>query len=267
MRKRRSHDITFPPHRRFARLSETRIQTLPFDQLSWQDFEKLCLCLVRKESNVEHCKPYGVPGQAQSGIDIFARIHSAKKYRVYQCKNEQDFTPSKIKRAVKEFVEGEWRDKSDLFVLCTQESMTSTARAQEIETQAEMLSSYGILFKQWDREELSDRLKAHPDIVDDFFGRAWVRVFCGTEVAQRLSERLDCNQRRHLRQELLALYSRIFNLHDRGVPVADVLPLYERYVPSDVEWIETVDLPANPESASPIGDRPPQLTTDRANCK
>ena len=64
----------------------TRTQTLPFDQLTWQDFEKLCHRLVRTGSSVENCQQYGVPGEAQSGIDIFARIKGAAKYAVYQCK-------------------------------------------------------------------------------------------------------------------------------------------------------------------------------------
>ena len=244
---------------------ETQIQTLPFDQLSWQNFERLCFRLVGTESTVEYCQQYGVPGETQSGIDIFARINSAAKYRVYQCKNERDFGPAKIRRAVTKFIGGEWRDKSSVFVLCTQESMQLTTRAQEIEAQAEILSRYDVSFQPWDRVELSHRLRAHPDIVDDFFGRPWVKAFCGTEAAQRLGERLDSNQRLHLRQELFSLYSRVFNLHDRGVPIADVLPLYERYVPSDVEWIETLEPLSGPETAILRSNNSPQRKTDHAD--
>ena len=243
----------------------TRTQTLPFDQLTWQDFEKLCHRLVRTGSTVEDCQQYGVPGEAQSGIDIFARIKGAARYAVYQCKNECNFGPPKIKRAVTDFIEGEWRDKSSVFVLCTQESMRSTTRAQEIETQAEILATYDVSFQQWGREELSLQLKAHPDIVDDFFGRPWVEAFCGTEAAQSLNERLDSSQRLRLRRELFSLYSRIFNLHDRGVPIADVLPLHNRYVPSDVEWIETLEQSSNSESPISRNNHSPQRAIDRAD--
>ena len=106
------------------------------------------------------------------------------------------------KRVVTDFIEGEWREKSSVFVLCTQESMRSTTRAQEIETQAQILATYGVSFQQWGREELSLQLKTHPEIVDDFFGRPWVEAFCGTEAAQSLDERLDSSQRRRLRREL-----------------------------------------------------------------
>ena len=245
----------------------TRTQTLPFDQLTWQDFEKLCHRLVRTGSSVENCQQYGVPGEAQSGIDIFARIKGAATYAVYQCKNERSFGPAKIKRAVTDFVEGDWRDKSSVFVLCTQDSMQSTTHAQEIETQAQILAKYGVSFQQWGREELSLQLKAHPDIVDDFFGRPWVVAFCGTEAAQSLGERLDSGQRRHLRRELSSLYSRIFNLHDRGIPIVDVLPLHNRYVLSDVEWIETLEASSDPESPIPRSDVFPHSTSDRTDAK
>ena len=237
---------------------ETRIQTLPLDQLSWQDFERLCHRLIRKESTVEYCKQYGTPGEAQSGIDILARTKNAAKYEVFQCKNESNFGPAKISEAVSGFVAGEWRDKSSVFVLCTRESMLSTKRAREIETQAEILSRYGVSFEPWDREELSDRLKANPDIVDDFFGRPWVKAFCGDEATQSLGHRLDSSQRCRLRRELSSLYNRIFNLHDRGVPIADVLPLQKRYIPSDVEWIQTLEPSSGPEPAIPRSDNSPQ---------
>ena len=150
-------------------------------------------------------------------------------------------------------------------MLCTQESMRSTTRAQEIETQTEILAKYDVSFLQWGREELSLQLKAHPDIVDDFFGRPWVEAFCGTEAAQSLNERLDSSQRRHLRHELFSLYSRIFNLHDRGVPLVDALPLHNRYVPTDVQWIETLEPSTNSESPISKNDHLPERAIDRAD--
>ena len=40
---------------------ETRTAELPFDQLSWQDFERLVFRLVRKNADVVYCAPYGRP--------------------------------------------------------------------------------------------------------------------------------------------------------------------------------------------------------------
>ena len=253
--------LYIPPSSAIQPPVETRLQTLPFDQLSWQDFERLCHRLVRLESNVEYCKQYGKPGEAQEGIDIFARLVGSANYRVYQCKNEQDFGPAKVRNAVVEFIEGKWRQKSELFVLCTRESLQSTARAEAVEAQADNLKRYGVSFQPWDSEGLCSRLKSHPVIVDDFFGRRWVKAFCGSDAANNLGQRLDSNQLRKLRGELLSLYRRIFDIHDRGVPIPDVLTLYDRYVISDIESVETIEAPSGPEMAShSTGDSPREDT-------
>jgi hypothetical protein len=54
----------------------TRPQELPFDRLTWENFERLCFRLVQREADVEHCQIYGERGQDQQGIDIYARSHS-----------------------------------------------------------------------------------------------------------------------------------------------------------------------------------------------
>jgi hypothetical protein len=48
-----------PPIQRVRLPVETAAQVLPFEELSWEDFEKLCLRLVGMEANVEHHQPYG----------------------------------------------------------------------------------------------------------------------------------------------------------------------------------------------------------------
>ncbi len=53
--------------------THTRKQNLPIEELSWESFERLCLQLARREVDVESCRPYGVQGDKQEGIDIFAR--------------------------------------------------------------------------------------------------------------------------------------------------------------------------------------------------
>ncbi len=73
----------------------TREQELPFAETGpWKNLERLCLRSAG-EARVEHCQLYGVPGQMQDGIDLFARESFNSKYRVYQCKNEARFSASK----------------------------------------------------------------------------------------------------------------------------------------------------------------------------
>ena len=68
-----------PPSTVMAPASITRAQELPLGSLAWEDFEKLCLRLVRLEPDTESCGLYGTKGQAQKGIDIYASISSSQK--------------------------------------------------------------------------------------------------------------------------------------------------------------------------------------------
>lgn len=221
---------------------DTRAMELPFSDLRWEDFEKLCARLVKLEAQVEHSTLYGVQGEEQGGIDIFARITGQEKYRVYQCKKVTDFGPAKIKAAVEIFTAGEWLAKSDTFAICTSESLRGTARAKEIETQATFLKAKGVQLVVWDKDALSEKLKSYPELVDDFFGRGWVKAFLDDDAADRLGNRLDVAEVKKLREELLLLYKQVFSTHDRGIPLADALPLSERFVIPDV--IERNIIPA-----------------------
>jgi hypothetical protein len=87
----------------------TRPQVLPFDELSWDDFERLCLRLAQSEATIEHCQLYGLVGQDQAGIDLYARRMAQATYVVYQCKRQRRFGPAKIKHAVDRFLEGRAR--------------------------------------------------------------------------------------------------------------------------------------------------------------
>jgi len=228
-----------PPLSKIKPPVETRPQELPFGELAWEDFERLCLRLVRLESNMEHCQLYGVRGQKQEGIDIYARKTSADKYSVYQCKRVEKFGPAKIKGAVSKFLEGEWAGKTDTFVLCTKEDFKSKIRANAFETQSALLKEKGITLIPWDSHQLSMKLKDFPELIDDFFGRAWVAKFCGEEQAAKLGKRLDAGEVAEFREKYGAFYRHVFNSHDPGLPLAatgavESLPLEDRYVFPDV---------------------------------
>jgi len=228
-----------PPLSKIDPPVETRKQELPFGELTWEDFERLCLRLVRLESNVEHCQLYGVRGQKQEGIDIYARKTSADKYSVYQCKRVKGFGPAKIKGAVLKFLEGEWASKSDTFVLCTSESLEPREQADEFKTQSALLKEKGITLIPWDSPQLSLKLKDFPELVDDFFGRVWVGAFCGEEQAAKLGKRLDAGEVAEFREKYGVFYKHVFNIHDPGLPLAatgavESVPLEDRYVIPDV---------------------------------
>lgn len=230
--------LELPPSSHVEPPVQTRDQLLPLGRLSWEDFERLCLQLARLESHVEYCRLFGTRGEEQSGIDLYARLHVGS-YVVYQCKRVAQFGPAQIADAVNKFLEGEWKDRATKFVLCMSDTAIPTERAKEIERQTSALAAKGVAFEVWDVEELSRRLKALPKIVDDFFGRSWVGVFCGDEVAVGLGCRLDADEVRRFRRQLGSFYARVFAQHDRGLPLppqagVPTIPLRDRYVLPDI---------------------------------
>lgn len=231
--------LNIPPVSKVNLPVETRKHELPFGELSWEDFERLCYRLARSNADIEHCQPYGIPGQKQDGIDIYAKLKNDNIYAVYQCKREKDFEPPKIKSAITKFLDGKWAEKAKIFVLCTEESLKSTNRASEVEVQRERLSEKGITFLVWDSTQLSAELKNYPKIVDDFFGRSWVKAFLGSEEEEKLGNRLDIQQVASFRQLCSRFYKHVFSTHDFGLPIAEPgeansLALEDRYVIPDI---------------------------------
>lgn len=241
----------------------TRLQELPFGDLTWENFEKLCLRLVRLEAEVEHCQLYGARGQDQQGIDLYARGALDEKFTVYQCKRVRGFGPDEIKKAVSKFLEGDyWPEKTKTFVLCTSESLVSKDRADELEKQSGVLKTRGIRLVSWDKDKLSAKLKELPELVDDFFGRAWVEVFCGQERADALGNRLDAWKVAEFRSQFGDFYRSVFNTHDPGLPLApsggtSPLTLQDRYVIPDVLDRRAVGI-------APSGEAPRVRETSRA---
>jgi len=233
--------LATPPSGRGIRPPVTTLsQELPFGDLEWEDFEKLCLRLARTESDVEHCQPYGTRGQIQSGIDVYARLREGKGYIVYQCKRVADFGPSEISDAVSKFLAGRWADRASTLVLCTSESLVARNRAEELEKQSTKLHPKGVRLLSWDAGELSLKLKNDPYIVYDFFGRPWVEQFCGEEAAVTTRSRLDASQITEYRRTLGEFYTHVFNINDPGIDTglsADIghLPVDRRFILPDIE--------------------------------
>lgn len=157
---------------------DTAEQLLPLDHLAWENFERLCYRLIRLDATYEHARLFGTRGQDQCGIDIFARKPD-RTYATYQCRRVATMTANNVQNAVKDFLDGAWAARSSSFYLCTSLSMVRTEHAQEIENQARLLRARrpSIAFHVWDAEELSARLKDHPQLVVEFFGQPWLERF------------------------------------------------------------------------------------------
>ncbi|MFE6383816.1 NACHT domain-containing protein [Streptomyces roseolus] len=227
----------------------TKARALPLEELTWQDVERLFLRLAERGGRVEQASLYGTAGQEQEGIDLFvrnlrepdaaSRRDPARRYTTLQSKHVKDLSPSKIKAAVDKFVEGSWASRSETFIYATTHSLIPTSLVDELNRQADRLEGFGIRLVCWGRETLGEQLRQLPEVVDDFFGRAWVEAFCGTAAAHALAGRLPGQDVTQLRMGLRDLYQTAFALQDTGAvlitpPAATQLPVPLRFVTLDI---------------------------------
>ena len=96
------------------------------------------LPLSRQAERVEYVARYGRSGQAQQGVDLFARIGNGK-YEVWQAKRYESIAAHDVKAIVEAFRDGTWKDKSEQLILAVQASLADTKVQDEIEAQAEAL--------------------------------------------------------------------------------------------------------------------------------
>ena len=210
---------------------------------------------------------YGRPGQAQFGIDVYARdplVYSEplppRRYVSLQARRVKTVTEAQLSSSVDKFLEGKWGGVSRKFIYATSDSTRSTQLVDEIEKLTTRLAQQSIEFAVWDQEDISKRLKSYPELVDDFFGRHWVEAFCGHTAAKTLGTRLDAQQVAELRRELTRIYTASFGVADSGLiafrfgPTPNV-GLMDRFVTPDLisTTPQTVSLPQPVDDLSELG--------------
>ena len=145
-----------------------RVQVLPFNALSWENFERLCTRLVASEGDVVDCHRYGVRGDFQAGIDILAHRHTAEgtlERWCYQCKRWQKMTPGDLRQIVEKFD----FNNTDRYVVMV--SLEASAGLRDVVADRPEVDL-------WDAEDISGQLKSKPELVEDFFSPAWRAAFC-----------------------------------------------------------------------------------------
>ncbi|MBB5638256.1 hypothetical protein HDE68_004185 [Pedobacter cryoconitis] len=159
---------------------------LPLAIMPWEQFELLCLDMVVEIDNypIAHTHVFGIRGQDQSGIDIYAGKPDVG-YSTYQCKRVQVLNPADLRKIVQLFITGNWSGKSNRFVLCTTTEISSTQLLEEFEEHKNDLLNLGIEFDKWDANFINRSLKAHPRIVYNHFGEAWCKAHCGDALYEK----------------------------------------------------------------------------------
>ena len=250
---------------------QTVSSDLPFGGLTWENFERLCQRLASLEDDVDHAERYGRPGQAQGGIDIYARKKNGR-YDCWQAKRYARFMPRDLDDAVATFLAGEWAARTDVLTIAVQASVAETRLQQAIERQAAALHEQGIELRVLGAEALAALLRSHLQLVLDFFGRPWAKVFFGdhAEVAAPALEAVDGAEMARVRRQLHSVYKAQFDLLD---PVAidggepndprlhRDIGFLSRFIRPDLlvgdlpdAWSEAAAAPGNPVS-TPGADR------------
>ena len=241
---------------------DTKAQVLPIGDLHWPDAERLFLRLLHTVRPVQYAKLFGVPGQAQAGIDAYARLPidlahgetGGRDYITLQSRRVRSLTAAKIKKAVDDLLKGEWAEKTAAFHFATSFDLQDTKLDVAIREQTERLAKRGIAFVPWGVQEVSTLLKDQPRIVDDFFGRPWVERFCRPGAAQALASNLDLHDSRDLRAGLRDLYRAVFHAQG-GVHSAKTAEPDPPFVILDVD--------PNRQQADMLETERPEVTGER----
>jgi len=245
---------------------DTRPALLPTGELTWENAERLFTRLLETQAHVEHATLYGVSGQKQAGIDVYARTiptleasqTPGKSYVALQSRRVRKLTATSIAEAVTDFLDGEWADRCSAFYYATSMSLRDTKLDAAVRAARERLAGKGIEFVPWGAERLAELLRDQPRLVDDFFGRAWATEFCGEEQVSQLARRIAPEQARAARAALGKLYRAAFRAQGAASTVTGTHTGGLSYVVLDTYPV-TAELPAfvttpvdHPEPPAPV---------------
>jgi Restriction endonuclease len=145
------------------------LRTLPFDQLEWPAFEEAVRDLVRRDPAFRNVQAFGVPGDAQGGIDI--RADRDDGHIGIQVKRREDFGGAAVRDAI-----AATRYLAQHFIIALSRTATAGAR-----TEIDKHPSWSL----WDQVDLSDRVRALAqgeavDYIQRHFHPSWAETFLGS---------------------------------------------------------------------------------------
>ena len=156
----------------------------PFHELDEYRFQKLCRDLFIKEPNIAWATVYGVRGEPQQGIDVYAQRRLDDGIEVGQCKRYKEFSPAQIRAASEEFFAhwAYWQNQRiRRFILFVTADISSRQHIAAIKEQQERFRSVGIDYEPWPPDMLQNKLRNNPTIIASYVDTPefWVRKICG----------------------------------------------------------------------------------------
>lgn len=201
------------------------LQYLPTDELTWEEFEKLCLAIVQTEFDINNCESRGIKGQGQQGIDIFAQ-HDDGTYSVYQCKKYKHFYKNNLDKAVAEFRKGKYFSSSKRFFICVACELNRTQIQDAFEDHRISLKKDNIELIKWDKIQISRILKQYKQIVSDVFGINYAEAFNGEETLIAIPEMKINTQIKFASSDLYSINNNFQNVLDSHINRSETTELY-----------------------------------------
>ena len=149
---------------------------LPFDKLSWEDFERLLWRILHDVEGLRDARLYGNRGQKQYGLDIVA-FDVDKTGTALQCKRYESFTASLLREAVEKLQESRQKfSEINRFVIAVSSECKDTAIIDALHVCKNNLEEVSL--ELWDKIYISEILRGCPEVVIDFFGTPTAESFC-----------------------------------------------------------------------------------------
>jgi|GEM_PF-3734069 len=160
-----------------------RLGELPWKQMHWEDFQKLCARLIQRQylGSGAQVFQYGKSGQEQDGIDIIWKTTGACKFSVAEVKHWETVKPSNIQNWLKAFLDGERATDSQIWILCLSVNIEhDTKLVMAWDAVKTELESHDIQASVWDRGVIEELLRGNPELVERFFSKEIRDRFCYT---------------------------------------------------------------------------------------
>jgi tetratricopeptide (TPR) repeat protein len=148
---------------------------LPFEKISWLEFQRLCVRLLETVEGVSDVQMFGVQGQTQDGIDVCGHLINGTGI-AWQARRVKRFSAEQFRQAVDEFANGKRPLDATTFAVAVSLALDETEFAEELHALGIKYPDLAISLKHGG--ELSKMLEAQPRLVERFFGVDWRKAFC-----------------------------------------------------------------------------------------
>lgn len=152
-----------------------KLESLPFDLLTWENFERIQWRVMRDVLGLREAQIYGDRGQAQYGLDVVALAADSSGVAL-QSKKYSRFGPGELEAAVRKFVATRRPFAVGRLIIGVSREVKSTRAVEKL---AELRrDNLPLELELWDNQELSRLLRKAPEIVIEFFGLPTAEAFC-----------------------------------------------------------------------------------------